>query len=326
MGRLNSVNMRLPSLQIVIVNRNSGTLVRRCVESITAAEREGFALKDVAVVDDGSSDGSCDKLPADGLPLRVLRRPRSGYGASCNAGVTGSDADYILFLNTDLFLEKETLSSTVAFLERPENAGVGILGIQLRYPDGRIAAHCRNFPGRSVFLRESLGLHLLRKNAGGRFMDFDHKSTREVDQILGAYMLMRGDVFRSLGGYDERFFVYYEDLDLSMRARRARWRTVFYADVWATHLENATAKSVWAESIFFSLRSKMLYIGKWFGLSWALLFFPIIYGIEPALRACMAAARGFGRQLCQELKAWASLWLNLPVRLLAGPRKNWPFE
>jgi GT2 family glycosyltransferase len=283
-------------------------------------------LEEIAIVDDESTDGSADAdFPAE-IPCRVIRRPRSGYGASCNAAALAGTSDYVLFLNTDLFLERESLSWPVAFLESPANAGIGILGIQLRYESGEIARHCRNFPGLIDFAAEALGLEpVMRAFGRGRFLDFDCRSTRKVDQPIGAYMLMRGTLFRQLRGYDERFFVYYEDLDLTRRARAAGYDAVFFADVWATHLSGATAKGVWSESIFFNLRSKLVFIVKWFGAAWGFVFLPLVYVAEPVLRSVASLLRGRGAKAGKEFAAMIGLWLNLPILLLRGPRANWPF-
>jgi GT2 family glycosyltransferase len=315
-----------PTLQIVIVNRNSGPLVRRCLRSIASACREGVDLVDVTVVDDGSADSHLDGDLACDVPFRILRRPRSGYGASCNAAALTHTTDYVLFLNTDLFLEPDSLTKPLAFLEQPANADIGILGLQLRDENGEIARHCRRFPSLLDFLSEALGLQMVMRAFGmGPFLEFDCRSTLKVDQPIGAYMLMRGAIFRGLRGYDERFFVYYEDLDLTRRARSAGYDAVFFAGAWATHIGGATAKSVWAESIFFNLRSKLVFIVKWFGVGWGCLFFPLVYVVEPILRSGRSLLQGRARKAGAELAAMLGLWLNFPALVFRGPRVNWPF-
>ena len=318
-------SMSRPTLKIVIVNRNSGPLLDRCLESLSQSRREEFQLVEVAVVDDASTDGSAQNLPARGLPLRLQRRPRSGFAASCNAGGLEGQADYILLLNTDLFVSPDCIDKAVAFLERPENSAYGILGIQLRYPDARIGALGRNFPGKLTMFAETLGLYVLTRGRKDR-ADFDPNVTQEVDHTMGAFMLIRGAVFRQVGGFDERFFVYYEDLDFSWRVSRAGARTIYYAEAWATHLQNATAKTVWPESVFFSMRSRLMLVFKWFGPWWGTLFVPVVYVIGPSLRVIFPAARGQFRRAKAEVAAWVSLWLNLPFLLTKGPRANWPFE
>ena len=319
--------MSVPTLKIIIVNRNSGALLRRCLASLSQARSDGFALTEVAVVDDASTDGSAEHLQADGLPLKVYRRSRSGFGASCNVRGLEGDVDYILLLNTDLFVTPDCIAKAVAFLERPENSAFGVLGIQLRYPDGRPAELGRRFPGKLTLFAETLGLHVLRKAHGGaRPADFAHDATQEVDHTMGAFMLIRGPVFRRFHGFDERFFVYYEDLDFSWRLARAGVRSIYYADAWATHLQNATAKSVWPESVFFSMRSRLMLMFKWFGPLWGALFVPVVYIAGPGLRVAASAGRGQFRRAGAELAAWASLWLNLPFLVAKGPRANWPYE
>ena len=113
----------LPSLDIVIVNWNAGTLLGRCVGSVGTALTGGFALDRLVVIDNASRDGSADALPGQGLPLSVQRNAANrGFAAGCNQGAAGSRADYILFLNPDTRLGPASLAPAVAFLEDPANA------------------------------------------------------------------------------------------------------------------------------------------------------------------------------------------------------------
>src|SRR5437016_1789132 len=118
------------SLDVVIVNWNAGPQLRDCLASIINASR-GPELKRVVVVDNASTDSSLQAIHMQGLPLVVLRNERNrGFAAACNQGASGSTADYLLFLNPDTHLGSDALAEPVAFMERPQNGRIGIVGIQ----------------------------------------------------------------------------------------------------------------------------------------------------------------------------------------------------
>src|SRR5260370_15520663 len=111
-----------PSLDIVIVNRNSGHQLRECLCSISAADRTGIELRRVCVVDDASTDDSLRDTSLISLPLKILSNDvHTGYGASCNRGAAGSDAENILFLNTVMLLHPCSLIVPIRFMVHQEN-------------------------------------------------------------------------------------------------------------------------------------------------------------------------------------------------------------
>lgn len=313
--------MSVPSLDIILVNRNSGDLLQRCLDSLAAADRSAIDLRRVCVVDDMSSDGSAAELRAADLPLVVVRQEqRRGYGASCNAGARGSSADYLLFLNTDIEVERGALVAAVEHLERSAAADTGMLGIQLRELDGSVARSCSRFPTPGTFLAMILGLDRLVPSLfpNLQMREWDHGDTREVDQVMGAFLLMRRAVFEQLGGYDERFFVYMEDLDLALRARRLGWRSVFFAGARALHLGGGTARRVWSESLFFAARSRIQFGFKHFNRGGGLALAAGTLLVEPWTRALFYAAGGSLADVKAAVVAYARLW----GWAMAGPRAS----
>ena len=148
-----------PSIDIVIVNWNAGQQLAECVRSVVAADRNGLALLRAVVVDNGSTDGSLEALSTISLPLSIVRNTRNrGFAAACNQGAQGSTADYLLFLNPDTRLERDSLVQPVTFLDQPQNSRVGILGIQLLDANGRVAQTCARFPTPGRILAQILGL------------------------------------------------------------------------------------------------------------------------------------------------------------------------
>jgi len=314
------------SIDIVIVNWNAGPQLAHCLESIAAAARNGIRIRRIVVVDNGSFDGSLPTGEIAGLAPTIIRNQRNrGFARACNQGAESSTADYLLFLNPDTRLLTNSLAEPVSFMERPENRRIGILGIQLLDSDGRIATTCARFPTPVRFFATMLGLdRVLPHVFPPHFMvEWDHKQSREVDQVMGAFFLVRRSVFECLGGFDERFFVYFEEVDLALRARTLGWSTFYLSTVQAYHHGSGRVKKrMQATRLFYSLRSRILYAHKHFNTWSATLVTLGTLLLEPVSRFLVAIARRSPSQLADTLKAYALLWRAVPGRLRLARRPD----
>ncbi len=123
---------------VIIVNWNAGRLLHRCLESVIAARHEDLRLQRVVVVDNASTDGSMHGVEGLAPFVKIIpNASNTGFAAACNQGARGSIADYVLFLNPDTEVLTDGLVQPLAFLDRPENGDVGIVGIQLVDDAGR---------------------------------------------------------------------------------------------------------------------------------------------------------------------------------------------
>jgi N-acetylglucosaminyl-diphospho-decaprenol L-rhamnosyltransferase len=307
--------MMASSIDIVIVNWNAGRQLSQCLESINAADRSHVALQRTVVVDNASTDGSLEGVDSLGLPLEVIRNERNrGFAVACNQGAKGSSAEYLLFLNPDTRLSTNALSGPVAFMEQPSNQRIGILGIQLTDHDGRVARTCARFPTAGRFLSKMLGLdRAFPLLFPPHFMvEWDHRQSREVDQVMGAFFLIRRSLFETLGGFDERFFVYFEEVDLSVRAHALGWLTFYLSTAQAYHRGGGVTEQVKPTRLFYSLRSRIQYAYKHFNRSTATLLTLGTLFVEPVSRVALAIIRRSPSQLVDTVKGYALLWRALP--------------
>jgi GT2 family glycosyltransferase len=294
----------LPTLSIVIVNWNSGALLRECLRSITpaaAALRGRCALQQVVVVDNASVDGSADGLPGitvEGRPPRLLRNAVNvGFAAACNQGAAQLDDDFVLFLNPDTRLFAASLSVPVAHLLEPAHARTGVVGIALVDAGGAVARSCARFPRARHFLAQALGLDRRWPRLGQTMREWDHGATRVVDQLIGAFFLVRRKPFAALGGFDETFFVYFEEVDLSLRLRDAGWTSVFVPDARAYHRGGGSTDRVPGRRLFYSLRSRLQYGRKHFGLAERALLGAVTWLLEPLGRGVFLLGSGRAGEL-----------------------------
>ena len=304
-----------PSLRIVTVNWNAGDLLRQCVASVPAALTGAFALELMAVVDNASADGSADGLEADGVPLAVLRNTANrGFAAACNQGAAGSEADWLLFLNPDTRLSERSLAPALAFLADPAQNRVGVLGIRLMDEEGRTQRCCARTPTPGRILAQAAGLDRLWPGLfPPHFMtEWDHADSRPVDQVMGAFLLIRRALFEELGGFDERFFVYFDDVDLCLRARKAGWAVVHFAGAEAYHRGGGTSDRVRDLRLFYGLRSRILFAAKHFAPTGAVLTAAVTLGVEPLTRLAHALLARSPTDARAVLRGTAMLWRALP--------------
>jgi N-acetylglucosaminyl-diphospho-decaprenol L-rhamnosyltransferase len=301
----------MPSLDIVIVNWNAGKRLQRCISSIATAQRESFNINRVVVVDNASSDGSLEGLQPVGLPLVVIANPANrGFAAACNQGAGESTADYLLFLNPDVVLEPCALEESVTLMQQPENARIGICGIQLINSTGEVARSCARIPRAAHFFAMATGLERIAQSRfpGALMEEWDHRSSCMVEHVIGAFFWVRRSLFSSLGGFDERFFVYLEDIDFSCRARQAGWNSYYLATVRAEHSGGGCSEHVKATRLFYALRSRILYAYKHLPATSATVVLLLTIVVEPVVRLGRALFRGSFAELAEVSDGYWKLW------------------
>ncbi len=262
----------MSAVDIIIVNWNAGPQLKDCLEAIERSDTHGIEWGRIVVVDNASEDGSVEGVASLQIPLLVIRNNSNrGFGAACNQGAGQSKADFLLFLNPDAKLLSDSLPRAVECLAQGASIKVGIVGIQLLDSKGNVSRTCARFPTPTRLVIQMLGLSALFPNLfHGLFMsDWDHSETREVDHVMGAFYLIRRDLFEALTGFDERFFVYQEDLDLSVRARKAGWKSLYFAGAQAYHKGGGTSEQVKAQRLAYALHSRLLYAYKHFSYATA---------------------------------------------------------
>ncbi len=293
-------------IDIVIVNWNSGHHIVSCIESI---KRFGSGLvANTIVVDNGSVDGS-DRSVEKFEGVRLTRAGENlGFGRACNLGAKQARSQYLLFLNPDAELGADTLKNVFYFMEEEANSAIGICGVQLLDEESRVARSCARFPSVSGFAAHSIGLDKLFPRFGHRMSEWDHVCDRRVDQVIGAFFFVRRSIFEKLDGFDERFFVYFEEVDFSYRASLEGWFSAFLGTSKAYHSGGGTSNQVKAKRLFYSLRSRILYSFKhfsFFGAS-SVLFVTIFF--EPISRSLLAVIRKSRAGLKETWYGYSMLW------------------
>jgi GT2 family glycosyltransferase len=306
--------MDRPALHIVIVNWNSGRQLQECLASFQAVANDDVSLAAVIVIDNASTDSSADGLTCP-APLNVIRNAENrGFAAACNQGAGGTQADFLLFLNPDTRLMAGSLERPARYLQAVEHSSVGIVGVQLIDATGTVARNTAREPTAWSMTGSAVGLdRAVPSIFPPHFVtEWPHDDTRNVDQVMGAFFLVRREVFEALGGFDERFFVYYEDMDFAVRARKHGWSSVYLSTAQAFHRGQGTTDAATARRMFYFARSRILYARKHFGAASAASVMLATLFLEPLVRVVTSP-----RTAGATLSGFGMLWKELPSIVFA---------
>ncbi|MCL5439117.1 MAG: glycosyltransferase family 2 protein [Patescibacteria group bacterium] len=229
-------------LSIIILNYKTKDFTTSCINSIYKIYRDELGKKniEIIVVDNGSDDDSVkeiSKLKKKIPNLKVIKNEKNmGFSGGNNLGAKQVSGKYVLFLNSDTQILDKGLIGMTDFLEKNDRAG--ILGGKLKNTDGTNQDSTGKFFDLiNVFLMLFGGEKLLRTSP-------DRET--KVDWVSGASLMIRSDLFRKLGGFDENFFMYIEDMDLCLRAKKIGYLTYFYSKIKIFHDEQGSSNRSFA--------------------------------------------------------------------------------
>ena len=272
-------------IDVVIVNWNSSEYLQKCIQSIFSTDNKNFIEK-LFIIDNNSADLSLQQIKLNDKIAIIRNEENRGFAKACNQGFKLSTANYVLLLNPDTQLLNNTLQDCITFMNKTNN--VDILGCQLLNDYGEITPSCSRFPTPSGIFRDAIGLSKLIPSIfkpGIIMADWDHKESKFVDQVMGAFMFMRKSIFEKIGYFDEQFFVYYEEVDFSKRLSEIGGKSFFDTEIKAIHTREGTTSSVKAFRLFLNLQSRLKYAKKHFKSSgyWCVWF--CTFFIEPLTRS-----------------------------------------
>ncbi len=283
------------NIDIVIVNFNSGRYIGECLESLDTYCSD--IISSIIVVDNNSSDSSfieVEKKYSSEKKIRMLGLSRNiGFGAACNHGASFSNSEFILFLNPDTFLVDDIFK--ILSSHSPELLKKQITGANLCDISGTNSVSAANFPDFLMLLVKAFGLHKLFSAWDGQLLKGGAEgdsSFVKVDVVSGAFFFISREVFMKLNGFDTLFFVYYEEVDLSYRAKKILNVNSFIDQrLTVGHVGGGcTSSSLFALSL--NISSKLLYSKKHFSYGQHYVFCFVVLSFEIPLRIVMNLNRG----------------------------------
>jgi len=295
-----------PAISVIIPSWNTVELTRDCLSSLYS-NRHGCELE-VIVIDNGSTDGSPDMIAADFPKVRLIRNAANEYySKACNQGAAIATADRLCFLNSDTRVPPGSLETMIRFLD--ENPEYGAVAPRLNNTDGSVQPICRRFPTLFEVVADQFDLSgwyvMQRYRARAAMQDFDHLSSRDVEQPPGACFTVRTHDFKTLDGFDESLPLFYSDVDICLRIWRSGKRIRFLADAEITHVGSASVvrHALWRAEF---MRNQVRYFRKHEG--WMAAQFAKLIILVSGIRTGIGTA--FGRQTGTEKKRLLSEIFN----------------
>jgi len=238
---MNGAESGAVDVSAVLVSYNTAALLPKAIEDLRTSTA-GLSLQTI-IIDNASRDDSVELIRRDFADCALIENKTNvGFGRANNQALPLIQGHYVLLLNTDAFVSPDTLQKTVAHMD--EHPECGLLGVKLVGRDGEWQPSCRYFP-------TPLNKFLNRTGLNKLFpwvqmvddMDWDHASVRACDWVPGCYLLIRREVIDQVGLFDERYFLYSEEVDLCFAAKKAGWQVHYYPDTTVVHLGGESAKS-----------------------------------------------------------------------------------
>lgn len=224
-------------LSVILINHNTQAITKQTIESILNTLKQ---VEYEIVVIDNSSDES-EVIDFSNEKVRIFKGIKNnGFGHACNIGSKEAKGEYLLFLNSDTILNDCTVDEVFYYLKNHHD--IGVIGVRQLLPNGTLDAGCkRGFPTpmSSIYYFSGISKRYPNSKRFGAYQQtfIDEHDIADVDCISGAFMMMSKEVFYCVGGFDENFFMYSEDVDFCYRLKQKGFRVVYYGKVSFTHLK-----------------------------------------------------------------------------------------
>jgi len=279
-----------PTVSAVIVSYNVVDLVLECIASLRTD-----GVEQVVVVDNASSDGSVETLRRREPDVEVVALSRNlGYGTAANRGVARTTAPYVAVMNPDVVVEPGSTNALVDALDGDPR--LAVVGPRVESPGGDLYPSVRTFPDLADAAGHAFFHFVWPANPFSRryrMLDWDHAAAADVDWVAGNHFLVRRRAWDEVGGFDESFFMYMEDVDLCWRLRRAGWRSGYEPAARVTHAIGRSTDQTPYRMILAHHRSLLRYAVKTTSGRRRLLL-PVIT-VALALRTVLACAQRAAR-------------------------------
>jgi len=258
-------------VSVVIVSYNTRDILRNCLDALFEHSR-GIEIE-VFVVDNNSHDGSADMVKADFPSVILMANDQNlGFAAANNQAFPLAKGEYIILLNPDAYIRPLSIQNCVKFMDATPKCG--LCGGKIISPAGQLEPSARRFPSALSKLITLSGLRGKFPKSPifnyHEFGGFAHDKPLEVDWVPGTYTIVRKKMLDEIGPFDERFYIYYEETDLCMSAKKAGWTIYFIPDAEVTHIGGASSKTRKDKSfddkasqvLIFRMRGEWLYYRK----------------------------------------------------------------
>jgi len=261
---------------VAIVNYNTKDFLDKCLSSIYRFDSK-YDFK-VIVIDNNSDDGSV-KMVRNNYPYvkLVVNSKNIGYTAAANQAIKQTDSDFLILLNSDTEVFEGSIDRIIEYLKN--NTKVGVVGPKTIDSSGNAHLSCRRFPSfKEAAMHVLVGIFWPRNPYTRRYkmMDFDHNKEVKIDWVSGACMGLRREALDEVGLFDERYYMYVEDLDLCKRMWNAGWEVRYFPGATVVHYIGGSTKGTGVKLFYQQQKSVFRYFLKNHGSSWRVILIPLL--------------------------------------------------
>jgi GT2 family glycosyltransferase len=255
--------MKLRRVAIVIVNWNTKDILRDCINSIYK-ETKGTEFE-IIVVDNNSSDGSQEMIKKEFSKVKLIaNKENKGFAAANNQGIRTAKGRYILLLNSDTLILDNAITKTIRFADK--HPRIGITGCKILNLDKTLQRSCFMFPSiLNMFLSATYLYKIFPKNRffGRELMTWwDHNEIKNVNVVMGSFMLVKGEAIKEVGLMDEQYFMYTEETDWCCQFNKKGWKITFCPCAEIIHLGGQSSKKAKSKMTLQLRGSKLLFMKK----------------------------------------------------------------
>jgi GT2 family glycosyltransferase len=253
-------------ISVIIVTWNSSQEIGACLESVLKQRSQTDEEIEIIIVDNNSQDNTVQLIENHFSEVRLVKNPKNmGYAYANNQGIRIARGQYLLLLNPDATLADNFFSPLVDFLKN--HSEVGAVAPKLLNPNLTVQYSVRNFPTYLTILWEVTGLAKLfpRHQVLGRWrmLYFDYDKPQEIEQPMTSCLLVRKTVFNEIGYFDERFPMYFNDVDFCLRLKKAGWKIYYWPSSYAIHNRGGSTRKVRCKMLFSMHKSFLDYLEKY---------------------------------------------------------------
>lgn len=250
----------MSDLSVIIINYNTKKMTVELIDSILNLS---IVLSyEIIVVDNSSLESEkMDNQFISKKNIKIVFTKNNGFGASCNEGAKVATGNKLLFINSDIVFKGDVFSPCVSYMNSHTN--IGILGCKLVLKNGELDHGCkRGFPTPSASFCYYLKLDKIfrrsKKCGAYRLSYLSDEEINEVDAVSGAFLMIKKDLFDEIGGFDETFFMYGEDLDLCFRVKQQGMKIVYFPEAVVTHLKGQSGLSTKSKIVLYHFYNAMI--------------------------------------------------------------------
>ncbi|MDI6839253.1 MAG: glycosyltransferase family 2 protein [bacterium] len=231
-------------ISVIIVTWNSGEYIEGCLKALglepASPSQGGY---EIILVDNHSLDITVDLVRKNFLGVRIIENfSNVGLSRAINQGAKISNGRYLLILNPDVVVMEDTVKKLYQFMQEREE--IGACGPRFLWPTGRIQPSCREFPNFSNLFLEFIGIGRIMRFSKWKMGYFNHNSAREVDQPAGSCLLVRKEIFNKVGGMNESYPFFMNDVDLCYKIKRMGYKLHFVPEANVIHYLGGSTRKV----------------------------------------------------------------------------------